>query len=179
MRPRCNRASGGEGADCRLLGGGRSRAAAVKVQCGAPSMGRSGDHGRRRTGGSATGRPMATRPGSPAAGVGGPEHPHSQGGIWSAESLSPRLSPASRPSRPLPPGREGGSTPLARARVSVSVSSMCIPRVAAGEGEGQEETHVSDECGASPAAPSTSEAGWRWQSGLAMGMDVTREGSIG
>lgn len=159
MHPRCNRACGGEGADCRLLGGGRSQAAAVKVLCGTPSMGRRGDHSRRRTGGSATARPMATRPGSPAAGFGGPEHPqvpgwHLERGVYLPEAMSP----ASRPSRPLLPGREGGSTPLARARVSVSVSSMYIPPAAAGEGEGQEETHVSNVCGASPAPLST----WLW-----------------
>lgn len=152
MYPRCKRACGGEGADCRLLGGGRSRAAAVKVRCGTPSMGRRGDHGRRRTRGSATARPTATRPGSPAAGFWGTRTPPLPG--WHLERgvrLPAAVSPASRPSRPLLPGRKGGSAPLARARVSVLVSSMCIPPVAEGEGEGQEETHVSNVCGASPA----------------------------
>lgn len=150
MHPRCKRACGGEGADCRLLGGGRSRAAPVKVRCGTPSKGRRGDHGRRRTGGSATARPTATRPGSSAAGFWGTRVPPLPG--WHPERgvrLPAAVSPASRPSRPLLPGREGGWAPLARARVPRC--HLCAFRRWPRGGGGAGETHVSAVCGASPA----------------------------
>lgn len=135
MRPRCNRAleEGGR-AGGRLLGDGRSGAAAVKVRSRTQSRGRRGERGKRRRGGPAAARPPATRQGSPAAGFGGTRT--SPLPAWHLERgvcLPAAMSPASRPSRLLPPGREGGSTPLTRARVSVSVSSMCILPAAAGE----------------------------------------------
>lgn len=141
---------------------------AVKAQCGAPSPGRSGDHGRRRTGGPATGRPMATRPGSPAAECWGTRTPPLPGWHLSAESLSSGGChlPQGRLARCCLAGKED-LTPLACARVSVSVSSVCIPRVAAGSGEGQEETYVSD-VWSLPAAPSNlKRQDGVWQSGLA------------
>lgn len=130
MRPRCNRASGGRGGG---LQASRRRALAG---CGgegavrAPSLGRSGDHGRRRTGRPRHREAYGHPAGEPCRWRWGTRTPHSQGGIWSAESLSLRLSPASRPARPLLPGREGG--PDAGACPSecvsvISVHSACGP----------------------------------------------------
>lgn len=55
---------------------------------------------------SATGRPMATRPGSPAAGVGGPGTPPLPGCIWSAESLPEAVTCLSRLARCCLAGKE-------------------------------------------------------------------------
>lgn len=96
--------------------------------------------------------------------------------------LPAAMSPASMPSRLLLPGWEGGWMSLARARVSVSVSSMCILHKTAGGGA--REVHVSLSAGLSSALMCT----WlgyfkkrvrleRCQSGLAVRVGVTRETS--
>lgn len=136
MHPRCNRAleeggrAGGRQASWRrALGGCGGEGAEPDAEQGAARGARQEAEGRTssseasgHTAGELRSWLWGTRT-SPLPGW------HLERGVC----LPAAMSPASRPSRLLPPGREGGSTLLTRARVSVSVSSMCILPAAAGE----------------------------------------------
>ena len=153
-------------------------------RCGAGRRARGGA-GITAGGGPEAPPPRGLRPPgreAPPLAFGGPGYPHSQGGIWSAESVSPRLChlPQGHLARCSLAGKEDGR----RWRVPECLSVICV-HSAGGRGEGEGQGRRTCLLCAEPPLPSESpaldtsrgKAAWRWQSGLAMGMDVTREGS--
>lgn len=127
--PACGRRAGGRAA--RLLrpalrgrdGVGEARGAeqeAVPESCGGPR------------GGPAAARQLATRPGRPAAGVGGREHPAPRVASGARSPPPPATSPASGPRCGCRrAGKEGGR----RWRAPQGVCAvLCTPRAAAGRG---------------------------------------------